>query len=527
MELTLEKISEKTETLPLYGGDLPVVTTIFQSVADKLRHEHHILSSDEEKEQKLTSVLDSVIRVSSNLMNANQLPAWQDVGSARKAMYFNGLLEGIDEIAQLLAETINVEMRATKFTTNILSEIRVLRSRGIRQQRFPDFEPAKLAGDALLVMPADNLQDISSNGAVRTTFHVLNNVDRILPAFGSHRVNSKVMVLNSVEPSSKGLPAPFHFVLKHFVPSNVRDSICGVWHHSQHTWSTKECSVVAFNATHTECECDRLATFAVLTTEESVSVSQMTSEEQKGVILGGVVIGALLVFVVTVMLLKYVIGSRCSVAPGPKDAETSYPALTTGTLGSPAMSGISTITNQTTLAHTAHLAANNAKLCPGQGAFLRQAIADSALQQFSQKAQPQQPSGANTIYRTDRPHLVYYPRPESQHIYSEIVYNGQRHHGRFPSDMTTSSQATSYEGDAHRLLAQTPASSWGLSTEERPLVPLTSQNMNHYLTQAQQQQQQSLAITVKDGEQFVRINLEDPYGSYAQHQQSQQFVNRF
>ncbi|TRY70743.1 hypothetical protein TCAL_12813, partial [Tigriopus californicus] len=418
MERAVKQIATKTAELQLYGGDLPIITSTFQTLSDRLRHEHHILSSKQEKEEKLANILESVVQVVSNLLHNNQLEAWEELSETKRAIHFNGLLHGLNELARLYAESINVEMRATNVKDNILSEIRVLRSRGIGAQAFPDFVPNYFDGDVRVLMPEANLQEISQNGAVRTIFNIIANAERILPSFGSYAPNSKLITFSSIQSISKELPKEFIFSMRHHLKQkHIQDAICATWEANQRSWSTQDCLVIQTNTTHTTCSCSKLGSFAILTTEESVQVSQMSQEEQKGVILGSVVAGALVFFAFAILLLKLVLNGRCQRSS--KVSETSYPPLTS----SPTLSGVS--------------APDLTQRRPGT--YLQQAIVDNSPGFYHQQkpttsstttnthlrqlAQPQQPS-IHTIYRTDKRQTLMMPfqRPES-HIYSEIIYN--------------------------------------------------------------------------------------------------------
>eukprot|EP00095_Tigriopus_kingsejongensis_P003807 maker-scaffold465_size163580-snap-gene-0.17 protein:Tk03807 transcript:maker-scaffold465_size163580-snap-gene-0.17-mRNA-1 annotation:"PREDICTED: latrophilin-2-like" len=526
MESAVKQMAVKSAELRLYGGDLPVITGIFQTLTDRLRHEHHILSSEQEKEEKLGSVLESVAHIVSNLLHEHQSGAWQDVASQHKrSLYFNGVLQGLTELATLYAESINVEMRATNVKDNLLSEIRVLRSRGISDQHFPDFVPNYFPGGAALLIPSADLVQISQNGAVRTVFNLLERANTILPPFGSYVMNSKLLTIGSTEaPTSttgKNLASNIRFTMRHYSRQNIQDAICATWEASQRSWSTKECFVIRTNVTHTSCSCSRMGSYAILTTEESVQVSQMSQEEQKGVILGSVVAGALLVFVVAILLLKFVLHGDCLTSS--KASETSYPPLTSSLT-------LSAVQEQ----H--HLTQRR------PGTYLQQAMVDNNPGFYSQykgeaaqQAQPQQPS-IHTIYRTDKSPALMMPfqRPES-HIYSEIIYN-QLHHSRFPSNASSSTASPIHpNGDVNPSLAfgqlnplwyqPIQASQPGLlHCDERNSGPGMLTGLVGYPHRASSmmvpQQLSSnastpLAITLQDGDQFVRLSLEDPYNPQA------------
>lgn len=556
MERAVKQIATKTAELQLYGGDLPIITSTFQTLSDRLRHEHHILSSKQEKEEKLANILESVVQVVSNLLHDNQLEAWEELSETKRAIHFNGLLHGLNELARLYAESINVEMRATNVKDNILSEIRVLRSRGIGAQAFPDFVPNYFDGDVSVFMPETNLQEISQNGAVRTIFNIIANADRVLPTFGSYGPNSKLITFGSTQSISKELPKEFIFSMRHHLKQkNIQDAICATWEANQRSWSTQDCLVIHTNTTHTTCSCSKLGSFAILTTEESVQVSQMSQEEQKGVILGSVVAGALVFFAFAILLLKFVLNGRFQSSS--KVSETSYPPLTS----SPTLSGVSVpdLTQRRPGTYLQQAIVDNSP-----GFYHQQKPTTSSSTNLRQQAQPQQPS-IHTIYRTDKSQALMMPfqRPES-HIYSEIIYNQlqrQQHHlhhnhSRFPSDASSSSPIHA-NGDVTPSMAHEQLSAplnplhqhlWQgqqnlfycddgtmiTQTLHRPPPQPQHQQQQHHHHRTQQAIQSAfpssscspsssaspnamanasapLAITLQDGDQFVRLSLEDPY----------------
>ncbi|KAM3623828.1 uncharacterized protein V6R79_016022 [Siganus canaliculatus] len=87
--------------------------------------------------------------------------------------------------------------------------------------------------------------------------------DGVDPSF---HVSSRVVSVVVSNPSTQKLPHPVKITLRHIQdrePSPELRYICAYWS-EKGTWSTHGCSWQGSTATHTECSCDHLSSFAVL-----------------------------------------------------------------------------------------------------------------------------------------------------------------------------------------------------------------------------------------------------------------------
>lgn len=266
------ELSAATETKSLYGGDFSIVAKIMQALAHRLRQELYVMQLQNEKETLVAELMQSVLKTASNLLDATQKFAWDDLNGKKRAAAATNIMMAVEENALLLAETINNEKNLVEATNNIMASVRIMRARGVYDQVFPEMETVHTSEESSMLVPSQALQDISANGAVRIVFFLYNNLETILPPSQGHFVNSKV--LGAV--ASKGRYVridgrPVAFTLRHLETHNARNPVCVAWDYPGKRWAAEDCRMASTNATHTSCLCKRLANYAILSEEALVS----------------------------------------------------------------------------------------------------------------------------------------------------------------------------------------------------------------------------------------------------------------
>ncbi len=271
-----------TETKDIYGGDIPVVTGIIQGLVHRLRQDIYVPSTREEKEMKASELLQNVLKTASNLLDEALSEAWNDVSQEQRSTYATSLILGVEEIALLLAESINNEKNLIEATNNILSSIRVMRKKSATDQLFPTSDSSRWTGEedsVLLRVPAATLSELGQDGAVKIVFTLYNNLERILPGKDTRFVNSRILGATSSKGRELKVTRPLQFTLGH-LETNVRGSKCASWDYAKKKWSYRDCSVVASNSTHTQCRCKKVSVYAVLS-EEASAVSSLAPAESE------------------------------------------------------------------------------------------------------------------------------------------------------------------------------------------------------------------------------------------------------
>ena len=180
-----------------------IVKTLFLSLAHRLGQELYVVGSQDEKEIKVSELLQNVLKTSSNLLDPTQIFAWRDLPDGRRANFASSLMLGVEENAVLLAETINNEKNLIEATNNILASIRIMRARDVKPQEFPHLETVRWEEDSKMEVSDATLHETSVNGAVRIIFFLYNNLESIMPGLKGKFVNSKI--IGAVTPKGRDL----------------------------------------------------------------------------------------------------------------------------------------------------------------------------------------------------------------------------------------------------------------------------------------------------------------------------------
>merc|ERR1711892_989519 len=243
-----------TETRSLYGGDLLITTQLMQSLAHRLRQDLFSIASQEQKETLVTELMQNIQKTASNLLDDIQEAAWNDLRPVERASAGTSLILGIEENAFLVADTVNNEKNLVDVTNNILSSVRIMQSRSVREH--------------------------GVNGAVRLVFFLYDKMDRVLPSStnGVKFLNSKVVSAAVSKGRHIRVTQPIKLTLKHIQSEGVSNPSCMWWDFVTRTWSDANCRVIATNSSHTSCHCSQFGNVAILM-EEGLGVPPKSSED--------------------------------------------------------------------------------------------------------------------------------------------------------------------------------------------------------------------------------------------------------
>ena len=299
-----------TETRPLYGGDLLLVSQVMQSLAHRLRQETRAMADTEHRENLVTELMQSVQRTASSLLEDFQEDAWSDLRPAERASAGTSLILGIEENAILVADTVTNEKNLVDVTTNILSSIRVMEARDAPTQHFPSLDSLHLADSALLQLPAEAVRGQAVNGAIRIIFFLYDKMDRVLPSStnGVKFLNSAVVSASVSQGRHTRVSAPLRVTLRHLQVRGVSSPSCMWWDFVSRRWSDDNCGVLETNLTHTTCHCTQMGNLAVLMEEgeSRVALTPGDLDSEEGPLSMATLVGAVAA-VVTGMLLAIIV----------------------------------------------------------------------------------------------------------------------------------------------------------------------------------------------------------------------------
>jgi hypothetical protein len=425
-----------------------------QALAHRLRQELYVMPSQSDKETLVAELMQSVLKTASNLLDSSQKFGWDDLNAKKRSSAVTSLMVAIEENALLLAETINNEKNLAEATNNILASVRIMRARGVYDQVFPQVESHSLREEeqSSLVIPASALLETSVNGAVRVVFFLYNNMENILPAlYRGQYVNSKVMgIVASKGRYEKIEGRPIQFTMRHLVSDSDNTASCVAWDYATKQWTDADCSVVKTNATHTSCQCKRLANYAILSREAASSVNGegIAAEPHEGVgnvessnsnlaiIISVTTVALCLLFLLIGLFIlrntdlkprldKFIQSKKACFHFKKSDSQTSsgtglYPALTS----SPTSTTVSAGTPTTLNASSNYLV----QILEQQAETMKNVRNNVAT---GNKAMPQQYVKNGTIYQVTAPRdgrNVFRPvSPYGHHIYMEIDPIYQQH----------------------------------------------------------------------------------------------------
>ena len=314
------ELAASSETKILYGGDFTVAAKIMQALAHRLSQELYVMASQEEKETLVAELMQSIMKTTSNLLDTQHNLAWSDLDDRKKAVAATALMLAIEENALLLTETINTEKNLVEATNNVLASIRIMRARGVADQVFPQLESVLAAEQSQIVIPSQTLVAKSINGASRLVFFLYNNFELILPqmrtSLGNKFVNSKVM--GAVYSKSRYLDVygqPVQVTLRHLDVTGSRNPTCATWNYSEKTWATDTCTVLKTNATHTTCQCLKIANYAILSEEIPSAEPHEASAVSDASITTMIVCVAALTICLLVAIVGLIVIKRWNVKP--------------------------------------------------------------------------------------------------------------------------------------------------------------------------------------------------------------------
>lgn len=114
-----------TDSKPLYGGDMMTTTKMLRDVAQKMEKDMIMFPDKQQQEAMVTDLLQYVVRIGSNLLNASQYPSWKDLTFSEQMRVATNLLIGLEENSFLLADIMMKEKTITHSVQNICKNLQI------------------------------------------------------------------------------------------------------------------------------------------------------------------------------------------------------------------------------------------------------------------------------------------------------------------------------------------------------------------------------------------------------------------
>ncbi|XP_076306945.1 latrophilin Cirl-like isoform X2 [Tachypleus tridentatus] len=272
-----------TLTKVLFSKDVSHVATIIKQTLSRAVDSMENFLDRWHRRQVFKELLESIVETVSNLLSDKQNKAWQDLTSSERRQVTSDLLQGLEEGALLLSESLVQESNFLLAKENVLMLVQAVDVRKTQTLVFPLSSHVRgsnwaRAEDSLHV-PAQSLIEYSNQGLARVVLRLYNKVDELLKpgaGFQSHVtqvqdvtnvtwvINSRVVAVSVGRRRKVRLLEPVQIRFKHIQEENVTNPQCVFWDITLREWSREGCWTVQSNTSHTSCACNHLTNFALL-----------------------------------------------------------------------------------------------------------------------------------------------------------------------------------------------------------------------------------------------------------------------
>ncbi|XP_022245529.1 latrophilin Cirl-like isoform X2 [Limulus polyphemus] len=267
----------------LFSKDVSHVVTIIKQTLSRAVDSMENFLDMWHRRQVFKELLESIVETVSNLLGDKQNEAWKDLTSSECRQVTSDLLQGLEEGALLLSESLTQESSFIMAKTNVLMLVEAVDVRKTQNLVFP--LPTQVPGSSWvrvedsLLLPTQSLVEYSNHGLARVVLRLYNKVDELLRPdanFHSHvtrgqDITNGTWVINSrVVAASVGrrrfvrLLEPVQITFKHLQEENVTNPQCVFWDIKVREWSGEGCWTVASNSSHTTCACNHFTNFALI-----------------------------------------------------------------------------------------------------------------------------------------------------------------------------------------------------------------------------------------------------------------------
>jgi len=281
----------------LYGGDVKSAIDAMTIIAEKMQYQLRSIPTMEQREAMVMELVQSVTKTASSLLSDHNIPAWQDLPVGQQNRFLSNFIVAIEKTGSLLPGAVALDQEVSMSSDNLLLTVRKISFRNIRGTFFPSL--ASLAtpfwkdySDNIEIPAVVLMENMNSEGS-QVVFLSLRNLEKLLVPSESNKtirdfnsgsrptakqvVNSQVIHLSFGDSERVQINEPVTMIFKHKNVGNVTNPRCVQWDRGSESWNSKFCELVFTNLTHSQCECSRIGTFALLEEiEQTDGVARMT-----------------------------------------------------------------------------------------------------------------------------------------------------------------------------------------------------------------------------------------------------------
>merc|ERR1740124_18141 len=282
----------------LYGGDIKSAIDAMTIIAEKMQYQLKSIPTMEQREAMVMELVQSVTKTASSLLSNHNIPAWQDLPNPQQNRFLSNFIVALEKTGSLLPGAVALDQEVSMSSDNLLLTVRKISFKNIRGTFFPSL--ASLAtpywkdySDNIEIPALVLMENMNSEGS-QVAFLSLRNLEKLLVPGESNEtawdsnsqrgatakqvVNSQVIHLSFGDSSERvAINEPVTMIFRHKNVGNVTNPRCVQWDRGSESWSTKFCQLVFTNLTHSQCECSRIGTFALLEEiEQSDGGARMT-----------------------------------------------------------------------------------------------------------------------------------------------------------------------------------------------------------------------------------------------------------
>lgn len=261
-----------TRTKSLLGGDIVQTAGIVHKLLAMMGRRMDDMPDDRQRYQVVKELLQSVVEVTSNLLEDYQKESWQELPPRQRRRVAGSLLGSLDNSTWLLAHTKNSAFRFSRAHGNVLVSVRLVETWSASEIRFPSHEDVHgtvwMRMEDSLVFPPQALLSSARNGLVKLVFLAYRNIEDFLgpdtvPSKPERIINSRVISASVNSQHMVKLHQPVVITFQHREVENVTNPRCVFWSFDANDWLSDGCWLKETNGSHTVCACNHLTNFAL------------------------------------------------------------------------------------------------------------------------------------------------------------------------------------------------------------------------------------------------------------------------
>ncbi|XP_055935855.1 latrophilin Cirl-like isoform X3 [Argiope bruennichi] len=264
-----------TRTKALMAGDIVHSADILHRLVTEMGERTRVMDDPQQRQRVLLALLESVLAVSSNLLDDSQRLPWHDLNREQQQKSASALLRSQEKSGWLLAESHHSRYSLRSGQPHVLAAVHVVESWDISDVVLPPpLDTTWWRVDDRLLVPAPALLATAKQGVSRLVLLVHHRLGDLLGSEvhttepittnASRVINSRVIGALLEGHRVLSLPRPITVTFKHLQVENVSNPLCVFWDYQIRSWSTEGCWLKYTNQSHTVCQCNHLTNLAII-----------------------------------------------------------------------------------------------------------------------------------------------------------------------------------------------------------------------------------------------------------------------